>query len=65
VENYVKGATFRGTPMAEIRSAVASWLKGRPELSTRQIKPEAVRRFLSERGDQLSSEARRAASAKL
>ena len=33
------------------------------ELSTSE--PEAVRRFLAERGEQLSAEARRAASAKL
>ena len=37
-ENYVKGATFRGTPMAEIRSAVAAWLETRPEPSTTQTK---------------------------
>ena len=37
-ENYVKGAIFRGTPMREIRSAVAGWLGTRPELSTTEIK---------------------------
>ena len=37
-ENYVKGATFRGVPMAEIRSTVAAWLARRPELSTTQAK---------------------------
>ena len=40
-ENYVKGASFRGTPMHEIRSAVASWLAARPELSTTQTKEVA------------------------
>ena len=37
-ENYVKGATFRGTPMAEVRSAVGRWLETHPELSRTRIK---------------------------
>ena len=41
-ENYVKGASFRGTPMSEVRSAVVGWLDAHPELSTRQTKRLAV-----------------------
>ena len=37
-ENYVKGASFRGTPMREIRSAVARWLGAHPELRTIRLK---------------------------
>ena len=37
-ENYVKGASFRGTPMREVRSAVGRWLDAHPELSLRQTK---------------------------
>lgn len=50
-ENYVKGATFRGVPMAEIRSAVGAWLATRPELSTTQTKHlalELIRQPLAE-----------------
>ncbi len=37
-EGYVKGASFRGTPMAAIRRAVARWLGSLPELSPTEIK---------------------------
>ena len=37
-ENYVKGASFRGTPMAEVRSAVNGWLESRRGLSTEATK---------------------------
>ena len=50
-ESYVKGAAFRGTPIAEIRSAVAAWLATRPELSTTQLKQlacELIRQPLAE-----------------
>ena len=50
-ENYVKGASFRGTPMREIRSAVAGWLRSHPELSRTEIKDlacELIRQPLAE-----------------
>ena len=50
-ENYVKGASFRGTPMRDIRSAVGDWLGRRPELSTMQRKQlayELIRQPLAE-----------------
>ena len=50
-ENYVKGASFRGTPMGEIRSAVAGWLGRHPGLRTTQVKAlafELIREALSE-----------------
>ena len=50
-ENYVKGASFRGTPMREIRSAVAGWLNDHSELSTPQAKQlacELIRQPLAE-----------------
>ena len=37
-ENYVKGASFRGTPMREVRSAVGDWLRARPGLSVSEQK---------------------------
>ena len=50
-ENYVKGASFRGTPMREIRSTVAGWLAARPGLTTTEIKQlafELIREPLTE-----------------
>ena len=50
-QNYVKGASFRGTPMREIRAAVALWLHAHPEFSaeeTRCLALELMREPLSE-----------------
>lgn len=41
-EGYVKGASFRGTPMAEIRSAVGDWLARHAELSPKRTKSLAL-----------------------
>ena len=36
-ENYVKGAPFRGTPMAEIRSVVGGFVDAHPELGEGEL----------------------------
>jgi hypothetical protein len=51
VGNYVKGASFRGTPMREIRSAVSRWLGAHPELRGKELKAlafELMRQPLTE-----------------
>ena len=47
-EGYVKGAAFRGTPMAQIRAALSDWLTRHPELATRTTAFELIREPLSE-----------------
>ncbi|HEX2128230.1 MAG TPA: DNA alkylation repair protein [Solirubrobacterales bacterium] len=37
-ENYVKGASFRGTPMGEIRRVVSAYVKGHEDLGDRELK---------------------------
>jgi 3-methyladenine DNA glycosylase AlkD len=47
-ESYVKGAPFRGTPMADIRAAVRDWLAADPEADPRAAAEELMRQPLSE-----------------
>jgi 3-methyladenine DNA glycosylase AlkD len=37
-ENYVKGAAFRGTPMAEIRAVVDEFVRDHPDLTESELK---------------------------
>lgn len=50
-ENYVKGASFRGTPMREIRAAVGRLLENHPGISRARLKRlafELIREPISE-----------------
>ncbi len=50
-ENYVKGASFRGVAMGDVRAVVRAWLADRPELSGRAAKAlalELIRQPLAE-----------------
>ena len=47
-ENYVKGSAFRGTPMAEIRTAVRDWLAAHPDADARAAAEELMRQPLSD-----------------
>ncbi len=60
-KRVLTGAKRNGVDKRRFAQTSVGWVLR--ELSTSE--PEAVRRFLAERGDQLSTEARRAASAKL
>ncbi len=60
-ERVLTGATRNAADGRRFAQTSVGWVLR--ELSTSE--PEAVRRFVSERGEQLSTEARRAASAKL